>query len=1443
MKAVNKYLFFFYFITNSLFAFSQQTTFSSGSFIVNMGVTPQTVSNGLKPYGMVYDLVRNYDVPVYWVINPNKLKDGIDFIYNGTSYKGGPFIIAAENRNATVDSRIAYWISQGVVGVNTTSSLTATVAQKITAVPRWTLDTKTGQIAQTYITNAGIPIGNTNWTDPTMLNNCNDIFVLPHADPKWNTHQSLINWNNTNRGSIWASCHAVSVLENMFNPLNPSQQANFLALNSGGPGSNALVPFGSHKDGSVPYNNNSYASDQVMQFMGPIDNATDNGSESIYLPALGGGWRPTTKVGVYDPSQEDIPGLSSGKAALIVYGRGYGDNNRGWVMYEAGHDLFDGGEQSIAAQRAFLNFSFMATMEKSMNLAVTGIQNVMISNQVYSLTGTVSQSVPTGPYTAQWTSSCGGIFSNPTSLTTNYTAPLVGMPSNCVLSLKVTDACGRSRFYTQTISVTSGPRPPAVNADALSFSPDCINLNPEITINALANDIEPDGQPMTISSVSGTDGTWTINPDQTIKFIPNPGFYGSTTANYTVCDNTSPTPICNSSTIIITIGNINQQPLPVNDTYTILEDSIQRLTVLANDGVGNAGGSLKIAGISVNPLYGKVSINPDNTITYIPTADNRIVDSFYYRVVNGGGYTATAKVIINITADGCSAGSYQTCVPGPNPISIISSEDTYMRYKFPTINYGTESVISYDREGGDKQRALVKFSLPSLTCSPGNPPTIISAQIKLQKFSSGNNSESGEIYQVLENWNESQVTWNDRITGVPWSLAGGVIPASPEASQTVSSDGIYTWDITSLVTRWYGNPGSNPNYGVMVKTVEGGGDRQHDYASRENTTSGVLKPTLVIAYSIPTLCSLIPTRPPLAMPDTARTNSLTAVTFNVINNDYFSNAGTKTVSLIPGSVSSGSATIISNDITYTPLNSFSGTASLQYRVLNNTTGLADTANAYIFVSYAAPIANNDSSSIFSGESITLNVTLNDIDPQNIGINATVISGPTYGTQTASGNNITYNAPYNFIGRDTITYRLTNAVSGLCNEQNASDTAYFIIIVNNRAPLAVNDNTTTNPCQAITIDVLKNDTDPENGNLTISSVSATTPVDAGTVTTNGAYVYYTPNPLYIGSSATFTYTVTDDAIPALISNAATVTVNLINSINLAPVALNDTIMGLYECNNYIAVLNNDSDPENDNLTVSLPLGILKPLHGTISVLANGLVVYTPVPGYSGYDVFEYKIEDSHLGPSGGSCVLVSQSAIAKVYITIANNFSVLKNTDLKLAGVRIDQTNNLNWNFNEPNGKVDYYLERSSDNKNYISIAQIRSRNNLAGNEVYNFTDNNSTGLGSFYRIKVISENQATLYSNTVFIKNEIQENSLQVFPVPFNKELNVQFNAPVSENITVEITGHDGRKIKSLKTFIKKGFNTIQLKDLESIAPGSYIVRIYLSGSVMIKQVLKLEKF
>ena len=237
-----------------LFSFegrSQSETFSTGSFIINMGATnPGTIANSIKPYGLIYDLIRNYKVPVKFIVNTSKAKDGVDFTYNADQYKGGTFIIKSEYRTTAVNSRITYWVGQGVVGTTTTSAITLNVTRTINLYPHWTLDVQNGAIAEKFLLNAGINNtsfpGAYNWKTPAQLNGCDDFFVLPHADPTWATHGALWSWNKNYLGCIWSGCHAVSVLENLSNPANPAQKMNFLT-------STGLVPFGAHGDGSPPY--------------------------------------------------------------------------------------------------------------------------------------------------------------------------------------------------------------------------------------------------------------------------------------------------------------------------------------------------------------------------------------------------------------------------------------------------------------------------------------------------------------------------------------------------------------------------------------------------------------------------------------------------------------------------------------------------------------------------------------------------------------------------------------------------------------------------------------------------------------------------------------------------------------------------------------------------------------------------------------------------------------------------------------------------------------------------------------------------------------------------------------------------------------------------------------------------------------------------------------
>lgn len=1281
------------------FKISAQTeTFASGSFIVNMGASnPNTIANGLKPYGMIYDLLKNYTVPVKWVIGTGKVKDGVDFTYNGIQYRGGTFIIPNFYRTAAVDARIAYWQSQGVVGIFTTSSITVNVTQTLKAAPRWTLDAANGSIAQGYLTNAGITLaafpGAYNWKSPQTLDVCDDFFVMPHADPTWSSHSNLFFWNQSALGSIWAACHAVSALENSINPANPAQQMNFLSTRTAATTptpwpNNSLTLWGSHGGGSVPYTH-QFFDDPIAQYLGTTDAAQVNGSEQIYLPKQGSSplntrWRPGAKIIAYDPTQADVPtpDLPNGNVAVaMVYGRAFDDVNRGFVMYEAGHSHNKGTVADVAAQRAFLNFSFFQVQPKAPNLTITGISNGQNINSGAVVPVSVSATSPLSgvTFTYQWRSSCGGTFANAAAASTTFTAPVVAGPTPCVVTCEVSDNCGRTSFQSYAITILSGPQPPVANPDAASVDVNCGSGSP-VTVNVLSNDTDPGNLQLSLTNVTGAvNGTVTFNAAGNVTFTPNANFTGPLVLTYTVCNNAAPAPLCSNSTLTVSLSG-GSTPSAVNDAYTIAEDAIGIFNVLANDAAG-----LTVNRITSGPSNGRVSINIDNTITYLPNADFSGTDNFTYKVVNASGGTNIATVTVTVTGDACSGGTYQ--IGSSSPI-LVSGNAWSKVYTRPVNTGGTNltNTVAYSINSGSNRLLVVAISgggpntagvVPTVTWG-GQSLTSLSVNRTDNNRSysfifylkeSGIAAASGNnlivnmgtpnyfgyvVYAaVYENVDQTTTVRNGVAPSISGSSLSSPITASATANFVAGDKGILVSGYSvnggasvatysSVSANWTGSSslfgGATSSSGSVGPYYGGVGERSvttvatGETVSMTVTATGNLRPSITVVSIMPTgvSCSAIPVRAPLAMPDTASTPNSVTVNIPTATNDYYPNAGARTYSIVTAPAS-GIASINSStgEITYTPNTTFNGVRSLTYRVLNTVTGLSDTAYVYINITNGQIVANDDNpAGALSGTVQTINVRANDVDPEIASLNNTypvsIVTQPANGSATVDGSgNVVYTPNAGFTGTDVLTYRVceppTACGSGLCATANVN------LMVLNRPPVANNDGKTILPCFANTINLIGNDTDPENGVLTVTNLSAVSPALSGNlVNNNDGTVTLTPATGFTGI-ITFTYTVMDNGVTPQTSAPATVTVNVVSPVNTAPVAVNDVEETNMNEILFASVLDNDYDPNGDPLT--MPQIIVAPAHGTAIVNAtNGTIEYTPTPGYAGNDVLTYRICD-------------------------------------------------------------------------------------------------------------------------------------------------------------------------------------------------------------------------
>lgn len=186
---------------------------------------------------------------------------------------------------------------------------------------------------------------------------------------------------------------------------------------------------------------------------------------------------------------------------------------------------------------------------------------------------------------------------------------------------------------------------------------------------------------------------------------------------------------------------------------------------------------------------------------------------------------------------------------------------------------------------------------------------------------------------------------------------------------------------------------------------------------------------------------------------------------------------------------------------------------------------------------------------------------------------------------------------------------------------------------NDAPTAENDTAVTPEDTPHTVMVLTNDDDvDESDTLTLSTVGQPA---HGVAQLSGTAVSYTPTLNFNGTDV-FTYTIGDGTT----EDTAVITVT-ISAVNDPPQAANDTITTDEDTAVSITPLSNDTDVENDALTLT---GLGMVANGT-AVIQGNTVLYTPTALFNGVDVFTYTVSD---GTDADTAVItVTVSAINNV----------------------------------------------------------------------------------------------------------------------------------------------------------------------------------------------------
>ncbi len=163
-----------------------------------------------------------------------------------------------------------------------------------------------------------------------------------------------------------------------------------------------------------------------------------------------------------------------------------------------------------------------------------------------------------------------------------------------------------------------------------------------VTIAVLANDSDPDLDALQIESFAqGSHGAVVDNGDGTLRYTPQPNYFGSDSFTYTVTDGRGGT---DTASVLVTITPVNDAPVAVDDAASTYQDTAVLIPLLANDSDVDSAFWIQSLGA---PAHGTLVDHGNGTVTYTPTAGYLGGDSFGY-IVTDGALSDNATVSITV---------------------------------------------------------------------------------------------------------------------------------------------------------------------------------------------------------------------------------------------------------------------------------------------------------------------------------------------------------------------------------------------------------------------------------------------------------------------------------------------------------------------------------------------------------------------------------------------------------------------------------------------------------------------------------------------------------------------------------------------------------------------------------------------------------------------------
>lgn len=281
----------------------------------------------------------------------------------------------------------------------------------------------------------------------------------------------------------------------------------------------------------------------------------------------------------------------------------------------------------------------------------------------------------------------GAVVNNGTSVT--YT-PQAGTSGVDTFTYTASNSKGKTSTATVTITISTA----ISNTDPLAV-PDIIDtaVDLPVTFDVLANDSDPDGDPLTYSIIAApTNGSAFVEADNRLTYTPNTGFMGVDVMEYQLNDDQGGSATAFIAVVInqtlVAPGSPTSQA--ITDLATVNPNTFIDIDVLAND-LNTTGSPLAVATFS-QPWNGQGSVTDQGggVLRYTAIAAAAGLDYFFYTINLPGGDITAAMVIVTINAVPVAVADFAEVDPGQLVgISPLANDYDPNSHTFSIVSFTT----------------------------------------------------------------------------------------------------------------------------------------------------------------------------------------------------------------------------------------------------------------------------------------------------------------------------------------------------------------------------------------------------------------------------------------------------------------------------------------------------------------------------------------------------------------------------------------------------------------------------------------------------------------------------------------------------------------------------------------------------------------------------------